>query len=459
MGSHIAPTMILLFLSIFGRFYHVMAKELSFFFAAPCDSRNVTVSVYKLESPGSRDFNKLLPNNTVQLVLKHYYYLHIYVPDDTMNLVLKFTSEAALVLDQLDPTARFEFRKPTELKQDFQFTFTEKINRFGARVYGPPTGVIPHIRSILADSTEICEYQRIGYFDEITSKYYKGSKLSETNSRVNDLDKSCGRRKVLHTELIVNGQTTKPGDWPWHVAISRIEGDSLTYICGGTLVSKTLVLTAAHCASISGNAVIPDSLIVHLGKHNRFGGNIASQEREVFRIILHPDFSATRVNNDIALLKLKSEAVFTDYVQPACLVRPGIDLPTEDVFGTIVGWGYNQKVELSSTLQQATIPIVSELQCLKSNPVFFQMKLDTNKFCAGYNNGTSACNGDSGGGLMIFQPDTLDDDDSEASGSWYIRGIISFSKKIFYTNICDPTQYTIFTDVAKYWDWLSKYLE
>lgn len=54
---------------------------------------------------------------------------------------------------------------------------------------------------------------------------------------------TCGRRKVLHTELIVEGEATKTGDWPWHVAIYRLYKREIKYICGGTLLSKNFVLT------------------------------------------------------------------------------------------------------------------------------------------------------------------------------------------------------------------------
>lgn len=44
----------------------------------------------------------------------------------------------------------------------------------------------------------------------------------------------------------MNGLPTKPGDWPWHVALFTVEGAVVKYICGGTLLSKTLVLTGKH---------------------------------------------------------------------------------------------------------------------------------------------------------------------------------------------------------------------
>lgn len=55
----------------------------------------------------------------------------------------------------------------------------------------------------------------------------------------------CGQKVVQHTELITNGLSTKPGDWPWHAALYRLKntGSQQQYICGGSLISPTRVLT------------------------------------------------------------------------------------------------------------------------------------------------------------------------------------------------------------------------
>lgn len=42
---------------------------------------------------------------------------------------------------------------------------------------------------------------------------------------------------------IVNGEDAAPGAWPWHAAL-YFGGQ---YFCGGTLISDSFVLTAAHC--------------------------------------------------------------------------------------------------------------------------------------------------------------------------------------------------------------------
>lgn len=61
-------------------------------------------------------------------------------------------------------------------------------------------------------------------------------------------DKFCGRRRInrRYTELIVSGSATEAGDWPWHTAIMRLDKSTLTYICGGTLISKYVVLTGKN---------------------------------------------------------------------------------------------------------------------------------------------------------------------------------------------------------------------
>lgn len=39
------------------------------------------------------------------------------------------------------------------------------------------------------------------------------------------------------------------GRWPWHLAIYHSEGVYLNYICGGSIISKEYVVTAAHCVT------------------------------------------------------------------------------------------------------------------------------------------------------------------------------------------------------------------
>ncbi|ODM92288.1 Complement receptor type 2 [Orchesella cincta] len=47
------------------------------------------------------------------------------------------------------------------------------------------------------------------------------------------------------TPFIVNGQSIKRGQWPWHVGIFVEHEGKLTYVCGGSLVTENAVLTSA----------------------------------------------------------------------------------------------------------------------------------------------------------------------------------------------------------------------
>ena len=52
----------------------------------------------------------------------------------------------------------------------------------------------------------------------------------------------CGISPVKQSRVI-GGEDATPGAWPWQVAIYRFG----VFHCGGTLISPSFVLTAAHC--------------------------------------------------------------------------------------------------------------------------------------------------------------------------------------------------------------------
>lgn len=80
----------------------------------------------------------------------------------------------------------------------------------------------------------------------------------------------CGTVSQKVTPLIVNGFNTSEGQFPWHVAIYVSDSSKvLQYICGGSLISKEEVVTAAHCVTVPRRNALVDlkRLQIYLGRY------------------------------------------------------------------------------------------------------------------------------------------------------------------------------------------------
>ena len=51
-----------------------------------------------------------------------------------------------------------------------------------------------------------------------------------------------------NSDMIINGTPADEGEWPWQVRLFANDGDRIGR-CGGSLIGKRWVLTAAHCVS------------------------------------------------------------------------------------------------------------------------------------------------------------------------------------------------------------------
>lgn len=146
---------------------------------------------------------------------------------------------------------------------------------------------------------------------------------------------------------------------------------------------------------------------------------------------------------DIAILELRRKVTFTEYIQPICIAEPNSEaaLKTE---GIIVGFGTSERSGYGNTesiARKIPSPIHSYEFCVNSSD---HNNLVTHRtFCGGYANGTSACSGDSGSGLIV-----------QHKGISYLRGIVSSSISDPYIG-CNITSYSILTDILEFYSWIT----
>merc|ERR1711971_1103229 len=228
---------------------------------------------------------------------------------------------------------------------------------------------------------------------------------------------TCGCAPVSSTNRIVGGKEVNPkGKLPYQVMFNPCTAGGLCSLCGGTIVNKKFVITAAHCWDSRDT-----DLKVIVGEHSICDGiNEGGKVIKVKTATSHPDYNKQTMDNDIAVLELSEELTFTDKIKPACLPSSA----TKDFSGTasiISGWGgtigYGPKDQQPQQpkqcgLKETMVKVLagSDSKCSRE----LGTSSSTIKLCA-WSKDTDTCQGDSGGPLTVPE-----------NGKYTLVGVVSY---------------------------------
>ncbi|XP_023239333.1 venom protease-like isoform X1 [Centruroides sculpturatus] len=250
----------------------------------------------------------------------------------------------------------------------------------------------------------------------------------------------CGRQ-FARNGRIIGGRSAKDGEIPWIVSVHHFP----TRECGGSIISKKWIISAAHCfdnKTYAGMFNFSNSF-VRVGSlyKNNLGKSIGIE-----KIYIHPNYDIPhRYSNDIALIKIKNDIVYDEYTWPICLDRNNATV--NDKITTVAGWGNIKKdgLVLSDVLKLVRLPIVENQMCQK----WFKDRkkrliVEDNQICAGYKEGKKdACQGDSGGPQYIKEGNTH-----------ILVGIVSNG-----IGCAQPQLPGLYTRVSSYVSWIDKIMQ
>jgi secreted trypsin-like serine protease len=231
------------------------------------------------------------------------------------------------------------------------------------------------------------------------------------------------KTQTSDTDMIVGGKDADANEWPWQVRLFENKKDTDGF-CGGSLIARQWVLTAAHC--------LVDTKRVVIG----YGNNKLNGLKRVAsaKVIVHKGYDPDTMENDIALVKLSKPVKFGDGTTSVDVAGGDFYKKLVGTKAWVTGWGFLFDLEeFQEKYPDADIPwnkltpkklqevdvTVQDLAVCQAN--YGESKIPEGQLCAGYKRGgKDSCQGDSGGPLVAADP--------KNDRGWVQVGVVSWGR-------------------------------